>query len=75
MALNIGICWDNKRANTYNPQNERILTNTLMLRMKVILEHIDFLSNGFKMRIMVQIVHLQILVEAHKFTWHLQSNH
>ena len=44
------VCWDNKRANTYNPQNERILTNTSNVAYESDTRAIDFLSNGFKMR-------------------------
>ena len=44
------VCWDNKRANTYNPQNERILTNTNNVAYESDTRAIDFLSNGFKMR-------------------------
>jgi hypothetical protein len=44
------VCWDNKRANTFNPQNERILTNTNNVAYESNTRAIDFLSNGFKMR-------------------------
>jgi len=44
------ICFDNQRANTFNPQNERILLSSNSAAYEDNNRAIDFLSNGFKMR-------------------------
>ena len=44
------VCFDNKRANNFNPQNERIMVNLSDASAQSDTRAIDFLSNGFKMR-------------------------